>query len=206
MQEIIVAQDRLFPSDNEFEIPNLRLDRQPANGLLLPFAPWGANSRRKKNIATYHFYVEDYRFNNIWLHPEKLLYCGCKEVVEPNFTLHLNMPLAYGLQLIYKKRWIARWLQEYGIRIWVDLKVSEKYREFNLLGVPEGYNAFATRGYADNIQSLDSELAIARRVSGCNTPNMIVYGGGKRAKEFCMKHGIIYSEQIMQRRREEGHL
>ena len=112
-----VPEDRLYPSDNEYEIPTLRLDRQPENGLLLPFAPWGANSRRKKNIATYHFYVDDYRFQNIWLHPEKLIACGCREVVEPNFTLHLNMPIASGLQLLYKKRWIARWLQECGIRV-----------------------------------------------------------------------------------------
>ncbi len=202
--DIITPEDRLFPSDNEYEIPTLRLDRQPSSGLLLPFAPWGANSRRKGNIATYHFYVDDYRFNNIWLHPEKLLCCGCREVVEPNFTLHLNMPVAYGLQLLYKKRWIARWLQEYGIRVWVDLKVSEKYRELNLLGVPDGYNAFATRGYADNISGLGRDLEIARRVSGCDAPNMLVYGGGKGAKEFCAKHGLIYSEQFMIAKREEG--
>lgn len=204
LTDIILPQDRLYPSDNEYEIPSLRLDCQPQNGLLLPFAPWGANSRRKKGIATYHFYVDDYRFHNIWLHPEKLLACGCREVVEPNFTLHLNMPIAYGLQLLYKKRWIARWLQECGIRVWVDLKVSEKYRELNLLGVPDGYNAFATRGYADNIEGLSAELEVARRVSGVNCPNMIVYGGGKEAKEFCMKHGLVYSEQFMIAKREEG--
>lgn len=203
---IIFPQDRLYPSDNEFEIPTLRLDRQPENGLLLPFAPWGANARRKKSIATYHFYVDDYRFNNIWLHPEKIIACGCMEVVEPNFTLHLNMPIAYGLQLLYKKRWIARWLQECGIGVWVDLKVSEKYRELNLLGIPEGYNAFATRGYSDNIISLSTELEIAQRISGCDHPNMLVYGGGKQAKEFCFKHELIYSEQFMIAKREEGKL
>lgn len=202
--DIIIPQDRIFPSDNEYEIPTLRLDRQPQNGLLLPFAPWGANSRRKKSIATYHFYVEDYRFQNIWLHPEKLITCGCSEIVEPNYTLHLNMPIAYGLQLLYKKRWIARWLQDYGICVWVDLKVSEKFRELNLLGVPKGYNAFATRGYADNIAGLDADYEIARKVSGRDRPNMLVYGGGQRAKEFCQKHCLIYSEQFMIAKREEG--
>lgn len=204
LTDIFAPQDRLYPSDNEYEIPTLRIDRQPENGLLLPFAPWGANARRKKTIATYHFYVDDYRFQNIWLHPEKLIACGCREVVEPNFTLHLNMPIAYGLQLLYKKRWIARWLQECGIGVWVDLKVSEKYRELNLLGVPDGYNAFATRGYSDNIAGLTAELEIAKRVSGCDHPNMVVYGGGKGAKEFCCKHGLIYSEQFMIAKREEG--
>ena len=185
LTDIIIPHDRLYPSDNEYEIPTLRIDRQPENGLLLPFAPWGANSRRKKTVATYHFYVEDYRFHNIWLHPEKLLACGCKEVVEPNFTLHLNMPIAFGLQLLYKKRWIARWLQECGIGVWVDLKVSDKYRELNLLG-------------------LAADFDIARKVSGLDRPNMLVYGGGQQAKEVCMRHGLIYSEQFMIAKREEG--
>lgn len=204
MSNIITPHNRIFASDNEYEIPNLLLSRQPSNGLLLPFAPWGAAPRCKKGISTYHFYVDDYRFENIWKRPDKITFSGCRELVEPNFTLHLNLPLAYGLHLIYKKRWLARWFQEMGIAVWVDLKVSDKYREYNLLGVPDGYNAFATRGYSDNIPSLETELAIAQRVSGCDTPNMLVYGGGKKAQEFCAKHGLIYSECIMSTRRKEG--
>ncbi|MCF0219308.1 MAG: DUF4417 domain-containing protein [Muribaculaceae bacterium] len=168
--------------------------------------PWGASSRCKKDISTYCFYVDDYRFENIWKRPDRVVFSGCRELIEPNFTLHMSMPLAYGLSLIYKKRWLSRWFQEYGIRIWVDLKVSEKYREYNLLGVPEGYNAFATRAYSDNLPSLEAELAIARRVSGCDTPNMVVYGGGKAAQEFAQKHGLIFCEQFMTNKRKEGQL
>lgn len=60
------AEDRIYPSDNELEIPNLLLELQPRNGLLLPFAGWGVTPRAKRGIATYHFYVDDYRFTNIW--------------------------------------------------------------------------------------------------------------------------------------------
>ena len=49
-----MTQDCIFESDNEFEIPNLLLEKQ-ANKLLLPFAPWGADSRLRKDISTYHF-------------------------------------------------------------------------------------------------------------------------------------------------------
>lgn len=52
------AEDRIYPSDNELEIPNLLLEWQPRNGLLLPFAGWGVTPRAKRGIATYHFYVE----------------------------------------------------------------------------------------------------------------------------------------------------
>ena len=199
-------QDRLFPSDNEYEIPNLLLDRQPRTGLLLPFAPWGTYCRRKNGIATYHFYVDDYRFNNIWLHPEKVVYTGCRECVEPNFSLFDTTPVAYGMQLLYKKRWIARWLQECGVRIWVDLHVSSKFRELNKLGVPDGYNAFATRGVGACPEYLLDELAVAREISGIDNPNLIVYGGGAKVKELCRKNNLVYVEQymsVMRKSREE---
>ncbi len=192
-----IPQDRLFPSDNEYEIPSLRLDRQPSTGLLLPFAPWGANSRSRIDIATYHFYVDDYRFNNIWLHPEKLIFTGCRECVEPNFSLFDTTPIAYGMQLLYKKRWIARWFQELGVRVWVDLHVSGKFRDLNKLGVPAGYNAFATRGVADCAEVLLNELEVAKEISGLEHPNMIVYGGGEKVKRICQANNLLYVEQHM---------
>lgn len=50
----LMLGDRIYDSDNEFDIPTLRTDRQPENGLLLPFAGWGADTRAKKGISTYH--------------------------------------------------------------------------------------------------------------------------------------------------------
>lgn len=198
----IVPQDRLYLSDNEYEIPILRIDRQPETGLLMPFAPWGANARRRSHVGTIHFYVDDYRFNNIWLHPEKLIYTGCREVVDPNFSLFQTTPIAYGLQLLYKKRWIARWLQECGIRVWVDLNVAPKFRELNKLGVPKGYKAFATRGHEGELCHLEAEWQIAKEISGVETPNMIVYGGGETCKSFCRQRELIYIDpyQVDQRK------
>ncbi len=198
------AQDRLYPTDNVFEIPTLRLDRQPTTGLLRPFGGWGCFARRKIGIATYHFYVDDYRFNNIWLHPEKVVITGCQEVVEPNFSLFDTTPVAFGLQLLYKKRWIARWLQEAGIRVWVDLNVSPKFREYNRLGVPDGYNAFATRGNGHNPAALLDELNVAQTISGLVYPNMFVYGGGEEVKALCQGNGLIYVPDYMTQRRKEG--
>ncbi|MCD8386270.1 MAG: DUF4417 domain-containing protein [Bacteroidales bacterium] len=192
-----LPQDRLYPSDNEYEIPLLRLDRQPENGLLLPFRGWGTNARLKNGVATYHFYVDDYRFANIWGRPDRLVNSGCRECVEPNFSLFQTTPIAYAMQLLYKKRWIARWLQEKGICIWVDLNVAPKFSELNQLGVPKGYNAFATRGNADSPENLLTELAVAQKISGIENPNMIVYGGGRKVKALCLESGLLYVEQYM---------
>ena len=183
--------DVLYESDNEFEIPNLRMDMQAGN-LELPFSPWGANSRLRKDVATYHFYVDDYRFESLFKDPIKLIMSGCKSIVEPNCSLHDQTPIAYGLQLIYKKRWLSRWMQECGVRVYADLNVSHKFIEYNRMGIPNGYNAFFTRGLDGWIDSLKLDLMVAKEISGLDSTNQIGNGGGRRIQEFCRENGLLY--------------
>lgn len=193
--------DLLFPSDNDYDIPCLLTERM-AGRLELPITPWGANSRLKKGVTTYHFYVDDYRFERLFRDPSRLLTCGCRSIVEPDCSLHDQTPVAWGLQLIYKKRWLARYCQEVGIDIYVDLNVAPKFSEWNLLGVPQGWNAFFTRGAYASQDILQHDLDTARRISGQDTPNLIVYGGGRKAKTFCQQNGLLYIEQFMTAKRE----
>lgn len=184
-------KDVLYDSDNRFEIPNLLLDMQ-AGKLELPFSPWGANSRLRKDVTTYHFYVDDYRFDALFKDPIKLLTSGCKAVVEPNCSCHDQTPIAWGIQLIYKKRWLCRYLQECGIKVYADLNVSHKFIEYNKMGIPKGYNAFFTRGLDGWMESLKSDLQVAQEISGLERPNLIVYGGGEEIQDFCRKNGLLY--------------
>lgn len=186
-----IILDVLFPSDNDYEIPVLDIDLQGGR-LELPVTPWGANSRLTVGVNTYHFYVDDYRFEALFKDPVKLVLSNCKNIVEPNCSLHDQTPIAWGLQLIYKKRWLARYMQDLGVRVYVDLNVSRKFAEYNLLGVPKGWNAFFTRGLTDMADALSLDLELARRVSGKDTPNLIVYGGGKKAEKFCQENGLLY--------------
>ncbi|WP_234367654.1 DUF4417 domain-containing protein [Parabacteroides pacaensis] len=196
----LMLGDRIYDSNNEFDIPNLRFDCQPTSGLLLPFAGWGSDTRTKKGISTYHFYVEDYRFKNMWNNPVSVLESGCTELVEPNLSLFDTTPIAYGLQQIYMKRWIARYWQECGAKVYADLNVAQKFYQYNRLGIPDRYNAFATRGYADRQEYLKMEIQIAREISGKDNPNMVVYGGGEEIKELCIKNNVLYVEQFMANR------
>lgn len=184
-------KDVLYESDNEFEIPNLLLEMQ-AGKVELPLSPWGANSRLRKDVATYHFYVDDYRFEALFKDPIKLLTSGCKAVVEPNCSCHDQTPIAWGIQLIYKKRWLCRYLQECGIKVYADLNVSHKFIEYNKMGIPKGYNAFFTRGLDGWMESLKSDLQVAQEISGLEKPNLVVYGGGDEIKKFCRNHGLLY--------------
>ena len=144
--------------------------------------------------------MEDYRFEAIWKNPNEVLNSGCTDLVEPNLSLFDTTPIAYGLQQIYKKRWIARYWQECGANIYVDLNVSRKFQKYNRLGIPNGYNAFFTRGYADRQEYLKEEIQITREISGKDNPNMMVCGGGDKIKELCIQNNVLYVEQFMANR------
>ena len=189
------VKDILYPSDNLYDIPCLRLDRQ-AGQLELPFVPYGT-AFKMKTAKTLHYYVEDYRFNTLWENPAKVLKHAITQSVEPNCSLFDTTPIARGLERIYRKRWISRWWQEHGIAIYADLNVSAKFYEYNCLSIPDGYNAFATRGYRGKLEALKMEHGIARRISGCDVPNMIVYGGGHEIHEYSMKHSLLYVTDFM---------
>ena len=189
------STDCLYDSNNEFEIPNLLLEKQ-AGKLVLPLVGYGS-VRRQSLAKTIHFYVDDYRFEGIWKNPAKILNGKIISVTEPNTSLFDTTPIAYGLHLIYKKRWIARYWQECGLLVYADLNVSSKFYDYNRMGIPSGYNAFATRGYADRLQYLRAELDIAKDISGLQTPNLVVYGGGEKVKKFCRENSLLYIHDLI---------
>lgn len=190
--------DCLFPTDNQMEIPTLRLDVQPSC-VEIPFICFG-EQKRSKNMGGHgvlHFYTDDYRWQSIYEHPEKILRHNPGSIVEPNFSLFNETPIAFGLQAVYKKRWIARAMQDRGIGVFVDLNVANKFYAANLLGVPKGYSSFCTRGYSDRLPSLEYEYMIAERVADGNPLTFVVYGGGEAVKQWCREYGCTYVTPII---------
>ena len=193
--------DYVYPSNNEFDIPTLLMDNMPIHPEL-PLNPWGAEARYKKGITTYHFYVDDYRFEQLFKDPIKLLMSGCKAIVEPNCSIHDQTPMAHAIWQTYRKRYLCRYLQECGMQIWVDLNVSPHFEEINALGVPEGYNAFCTRGVKGWLNTTERHWEMAKRISGLEKPNMFVYGGGDEVEEWCRAHDLVYIKEYMNKANE----
>ena len=193
--------DYVYPSNNEFDIPTLLTDNMPVH-LELPINPWGAEARYKKGMMTYHFYVDDYRFEQLFKDPIKLLESGCRAIVEPNCSIHDQTPMAHAIWQTYRKRYLCRYLQECGLQIWVDLNVSPHFEEINALGVPEGYNAFCTRGVTGWLNTTERHWEMAKRISGLEKPNMFVYGGGEDVEEWCKERDIVYIKEYMNKARQ----
>ena len=194
--------DYVYPSNNEFDIPTLLTDNMPVH-LELPINPWGAEARYKKGMMTYHFYVDDYRFEQLFKDPVKLLESGCKAIVEPNCSIHDQTPMAHAIWQTYRKRYLCRYLQECGMQIWVDLNVSPHFEEINALGVPEGYNAFCTRGVTGWLNTTERHWEMAKRISGLEKPNMFVYGGGDDVAEWCKAHDVVHVKEFINRAKGE---
>ena len=183
--------DQIFPVDPEdggWEIPLLDISMQ-AIEFAIPAQKWGEQARTTdlKGNGTIHFYTDDCKQNSVFENPTKLANCHPRNIVEPNFSLFLDMAPAFGLQAIYKKRVIARMMQDRGIRVFVDLNVAQKFIELNLIGVPKGWRSFATRGYSDRLGGLELEYRIAETSAAFagRKPLFVVYGGGEKCKDFC---------------------
>jgi len=189
--------DSLWPTDNEWGIPTLSIDRQ-ADAFDLPIESWGAK-RRNLKVGTYHFYTEDKRFNTIWQKPDMVVAAGCVNAVEPNYSVYDQVPRAVALWATFRKRWLARYWQSRGIRIFVDLNVARPYDDLNLLGVPKGWRSYATRGYESRLEMTAEELDIARAHAGAMDVLFMVYGGSAKVRDWCNANGAVWVAEDMDR-------
>lgn len=185
------APDCVFLSENEYGIPHLDLLMQ-ADVVDLPFRAWGSVARRSRMPGTWHFYCDDYKFSHVWSEPQQVTNTRCVAAVEPNYSTNDQMPKAVVLWGIYRKRWLARWWQTQGVRILVDLNVSQPWEEFNLLGVPRGWSAFATRASDAEIAVLEQHHLIALKVANGEPLVFAVYGGTRQVRRYCQDNGLLH--------------
>ena len=91
--------DQLFATDNDWEIPVLD-DSMQALEVSIPFQKWGEQARvlDLKGNGTIHFFTDDYKFAALYEQPQKLANAHPRNIVEPNFSLFLDMAPAFGLQ------------------------------------------------------------------------------------------------------------
>jgi hypothetical protein len=186
--------DALFPTDNDWGVPLLDLAVQ-ATSVDLPVCVWGASGRKARMNGTWVFYTEDYRYMALWADPSPVVNTRCANAVEPNFSCYSQMPRAVGLWRIYMKRWLARWWQSCGVKVFADLNVAPEFYDLNLLGIPHGWKAWATRGYTERMNYTEQEYDMACERAGTSSITFLVYGGGKQVSEMCRNHGWVWIEE-----------
>lgn len=191
MPEYPYVPNARMPSDNAWDVPLLDV-RMQALQVELPFMRWGRVGRQSRMQGTYHFYTDDYKFEALWADPLPVVLSGCMAVVEPNFTVSLESPRAFVLWNTYRKRWLARYWQSEGVRVFVDLNVPSEYADLTFLGVPKEWRAYITRGYTERMAATIVEYEAACEHHGNSDILFTVYGGGKAVKALCAERGWVW--------------
>jgi hypothetical protein len=175
---------------NDWEVPELDLDLC-ADRLVAPVTKWGTRRRSDPMPGTWHFYCNDYVFTHLLRIPGLPWATRCTACVEANFSTCEETPLAEILWWTFQKRRIAREWQSLGIRVLVDLNVALKAREINLLGVPKGWTAYATRAHRGApFEAIHDEFLLACEHAGTEDILFVVFGGGrKRIGQYCRHNG-----------------
>jgi hypothetical protein len=179
--------DAIFPTNNEWDIPTL-FPKLQADFIDAPVRGWGSIKRKTTMRGTWHFYTDDYKFAAMWSKPDEMLKTQAISVVEVNYTTDDQMPMAMCLYRIFQKRWLSRYWQAKGIRIFADLNVAEKCDTINLLGIPDGWRSYATSVSDNSIEILMRHVEIAQLKAGTDDINLLVYGGGPEIKKLCAKN------------------
>ncbi len=195
----------VWATDNEWGVPLLNLDLC-ADVVDLPYVRWGRISRYSTMQGTWHFYTDDDRFASVWRNPTAVCNSGAVTVTEPNYTTTPAMPRAEALWGIYRKRWLARWWQEHGLRVIVDVNVAMEHQDLALLGVPKGWKAYSTRLYSGGTDA-DADAIFDRCAERAGTRNgllFLVYGGGQEIKALAMKRGWTYIPEEADEARGKG--
>lgn len=208
--EVSIPLDSIWPTDNAWSVPSL-LPELAADQVPAPITTWGTIGARRSMPGTWHFYTADSKFEPLWRRPHRVLYSRPSAIVEPNFSTTDQMPFAVAMWHIYRKRWLARYWQAQGLRVFVDLNVDASLNaphdavggnRPNLLGVPTGWPAYASRAHANRPDALEVEYEVARVHSGREHPLFLVVGGGRAVKALAEEHGWVWvPEQVQQAHR-----
>lgn len=106
-----------------------------------------------------HFFLDDYQFERLWNNPEKYVEKLKKyeAVASPDFSPYGNMPLATQIFNHYRKHWVARYLQERGVKIIPTIRASSDKRslEFYLDGEPKGGIVIISSMWTNTKEELD---------------------------------------------------
>lgn len=97
-----------------------------------------ANTRRKSKIV--HFFLPDYLFERTWSRVASTteFLSTFKAVLMPDFSRYTDMPLAMQIWNCYRKMWVSKYWQDYGLKViptagWSD----ERSYEFCFDGMPK---------------------------------------------------------------------
>lgn len=143
VESILNLQKANFKGVGEYDIPELEPIYEYEIGDIKEWIGFNyVLSDKEPEGKAVHFFIDDYQFNRIWNNPEKYIEKLRKyeAVLTPDFSPYADMPMATQIFNHYRKHWVGRYLQEYGVKIIPTIRASKDERSFKwyLDGEPKG--------------------------------------------------------------------
>jgi hypothetical protein len=99
------------------------------------------DSGNRHAVSLCHFFLDDYRFESTWSKPDTALqriyrFYGA---LTPDFSLYTDWPLAVQQWNHYRRQWLGRYWQEYGIKVipTVNWSTPDSF-DWCFTGIPPG--------------------------------------------------------------------
>lgn len=127
-----------------------QFEMQGAYGILaieptteIPRVDYWQNWREKEpenpaNVGL-HFFLDDYRFENVWTQPDRHIerLRRYRVALSPDFSMYTDMPYALQIYNHYRKHWLSAYWQRLGICVIPTIAWSdERSFDFCFDGVP----------------------------------------------------------------------
>ena len=132
-----------FPGVGKYDIPQLEPIHENEIGEIKEWIGFNyVLSDTEPEGKAVHFFIDDYQFQRIWNTPEKYMekLARYEAVLTPDFSPYSDMPLATQIFNHYRKHWVGKLMQEYGVKVIPTIRASrdERSLDFYLDGEPKG--------------------------------------------------------------------
>lgn len=140
-----------------------------------------SSKKNKDKDCTLHFFIDDYRFENLWNFPFRYLNDLSKfeAVIAPDFSLYAEYPEPLNIWNPYRNRWLTIFWQYHNLTVIPCLSWSDE-RSFNYCfdGVPKGsVIAIASMKVKKSNSSADLFIAgVKEAIHRLKPSTVLVYG------------------------------
>lgn len=196
----------LFETDNKFGFPEVSTSDNFIVEDLVGFHLSKKEIRTAHNKAV-HFFLDDYKFEQIWTRPRDFvtLFQTYGGIISPTFSIWSNQPYALNIFNMYRSRWCARFYQEFGVKVLVDVRWSdESSYDFAFSGIkkntPVIVNTVGTR-YLENRKMFISGFYEMLRV--LEPDKLYVYGEYMPIDFSKYFNEVIYFESFWKKQRDK---
>ncbi len=120
MRESLLFLRNSFPVVGRFELPFIEGIEPFNNSInLISWADTRSKDKGDNLKRGVHFFVDDYRFEGIYNHPESSLkkLQQYAFVLTPDYSLYADMPLWRQLENVAKNRWLGAYWQSKGMHV-----------------------------------------------------------------------------------------